>query len=629
MHKLLKEFLSYIVEERVVRPVGVPWQTSKGWSAKRAAGEKARTGFRSKAAAQAWLAGTGRVPGDGASVPKGGKKGKTVVGTEPTASGTEPTPPPAPPEGTDSTTTNLSKLADTLPGGKGTLDAVVGIIEKGSAGAGSKSSRAAEASVVLVLNNLLGSRQSSDSDIDQFLSANDAEIDSLIDQLSKLKGSKLKGDWKDAVKKQVITTFSETERKFGKIQNVVWDNQEGRDSLGIKKKNRRDRSDLYLRLEDGSIIGVSLKKDGNVFLANQGYGTTIDDISSLSTSPEAKKKLQDLKDLHKTAAREQTAKLFTYVMDNNTDISNKLSELTRDQIGPDVKSDTYDFLFDESGKISQEFIGLFNAAVEKFNAGEIKSPLNVFTRQQGFGEKRFKLLMKSLATISKSSPEIEKLFLERRAVDALVTRKLINTIQTDEDVRKSVTAYMLDVLDVPQTLSTNPFDGVSKIVTVYGDGTVDDKGNNIPMFVDAAKLRQALNISPDASSKDVFKQLQERFIIDAESDSKVGLVRLRMTNPNYPPPPKYFYPTIATMGVRERGLGTAPVFELHQHDSWTATLSNGSPNPADWKPTQRKKNARETIKFLTKQLKNPLLTKKEKSEIQADIDTYKKILGNN
>ena len=68
MNKLLKEFLSYIlVEKRVVRPVGVPWQTSKGWSAKRAAGEKARTGFRSKAAAQAWLDGTGRAPGDDTS----------------------------------------------------------------------------------------------------------------------------------------------------------------------------------------------------------------------------------------------------------------------------------------------------------------------------------------------------------------------------------------------------------------------------------------------------------------------------------------------------------------------------------------------------------------------------------
>ncbi len=63
MNKLLKEFLSYILtEERVKREVGAVWQTpSKKWSAKRA--DRTQGGFASREAAQAWLSGKGKEPG--------------------------------------------------------------------------------------------------------------------------------------------------------------------------------------------------------------------------------------------------------------------------------------------------------------------------------------------------------------------------------------------------------------------------------------------------------------------------------------------------------------------------------------------------------------------------------------
>lgn len=74
MNKLLKEFLSYIVtEERVKREVGAVWQTpSKKWSAKRA--DRTQGGFASREAAQAWLSGKGKAPGEEA--PSGEKPEK-------------------------------------------------------------------------------------------------------------------------------------------------------------------------------------------------------------------------------------------------------------------------------------------------------------------------------------------------------------------------------------------------------------------------------------------------------------------------------------------------------------------------------------------------------------------------
>lgn len=55
MNKLLKEFLSYILAE-TKRPVGRPYKTTAGWSAKKTDGERPRW-FRTRKAAQDWLDG--------------------------------------------------------------------------------------------------------------------------------------------------------------------------------------------------------------------------------------------------------------------------------------------------------------------------------------------------------------------------------------------------------------------------------------------------------------------------------------------------------------------------------------------------------------------------------------------
>lgn len=68
MKELLKEFLSNILMEsegRAKREPGSSWQSTKTkkWSAKRSDGET-RSGFGSKKSADAWIAGTGKAPGE-------------------------------------------------------------------------------------------------------------------------------------------------------------------------------------------------------------------------------------------------------------------------------------------------------------------------------------------------------------------------------------------------------------------------------------------------------------------------------------------------------------------------------------------------------------------------------------
>ena len=499
---------------------------------------------------------------------------------------------------------SLAGASKNLPGAKGILDAIVGVTEKGSAGAGTKESRAAEASVVLVINDLLEKRKLSAQEvsIDEFMSQNDESIDAVVRALVDLPNSAINDTWFNPIKRQVVGTMSEIEKRFGKISDVVWDNKEGRDEFGIVKEEGNDRSDLYVRLENGEVIGVSLKKDGNVFLANQGYAKIMGIISDFAKSDSAKQNIKSLQSLHESEADKALQDIVDYA---SKTLTNKLGTLKRTDI-KDVESKDYNKFFDATTNTI------------------LPDVIDSILRGNREGD-RVKLLTKSLAVIAKSDSTIESLMTNLRQVDNMVTHKLIDLMNTDPEMNETVKSYMLHVLDMPQMLSAKPFPGVSRVVTVYGAGNVDAEGNTTALFVDGSTLRDTFKFDEGLSQEEMAKQLSDKFIIDAEKDSRVGYIRLKIKNPEYPPPPLYFYPTIASLGVRARGLGSAGVFELYQQSAWTFTLANKNPNPATWTPAQRKAHAKDTLKFLNRQLSNENLTAEEKLEIQKDIDSYRKI----
>ena len=511
----------------------------------------------------------------------------------------------AEPKSSDSqVSTSLEGASKNLPGAKGILDAIVGVTEKGSAGAGTKESRAAEASVVLVINDLLEKRKLSAQEvsIDEFMSQNDESIDAVVRALVDLPNSAINDTWFNPIKRQVVGTMSEIEKRFGKISDVVWDNKEGRDEFGIVKEEGNDRSDLYVRLENGEVIGVSLKKDGNVFLANQGYAKIMGIISDFAKSDSAKQNIKSLQSLHESEADKALQDIVDYTRKNKTSVAERLQQLQRTDIKT-VES-KYDKYFDpKTNTILPEII-------ESMLSGDLA------------GDK-VKLLTRSLGVLAKSDSTIESLMTNLRQVDNMVTHKLIDLMNTDPEMNETVKSYMLHVLDMPQMLSAKPFPGVSRVVTVYGAGNVDAEGNTTALFVDGSTLRDTFKFDEGLSQEEMAKQLSDKFIIDAEKDSRVGYIRLKITNEE--PPPAYFYPTIASLGVRARGLGSAGVFELYQQSAWTFTLASKNPNPATWTPAQRKAHAKDTIKFLNRQLSNENLTAEEKLEIQKDIDFYRKI----
>ncbi len=501
-------------------------------------------------------------------------------------------------------TTNISQTISTLPGGKGVLDAISGIVDVGTAGAGTPESRAAEASVVLISNNLLQGRKRFKGDMDTYLRNNDDTINNMISQLMSLKGSKLTEDWQKSVKAQIIATLSQTEKKYGQIDALVWDNSEGRSSLGLpKSKDRNDRSDLYIRTKSGEIVGVSLKKSGKIFLANQGYSKIISTIETFTDNPTSKTKIQKLKKLHKQSADAAFVELSKFLQANKREVVTTLSKFNRNGV-KSLSSPKYDIYFSKNGAPTKEF-------------------LNKVLSGEKLASNEFKALLKSLDSVKKENPKIKKVMDSLRDVDIKATKEFLNAVESDKGVREATTRYLLDALDIPQMLSDSPTKGVDHAVTVYGEGNIDGDGNPIPMYINGETLKETFGISKNATSEQAAQELKTRFIIDAESDKRVGMIRLRITNKT--PPPNYYYPAIATLALRARGLGTAAAFELYQHESWTYTLASKSPNPEEWTPQQRKKHAESTIKFLELQLNNPTVSKEEKAQMKKDIEFYSKL----
>ena len=61
------------------------------------------------------------------------------------------------------------------------------------------------------------------------------------------------------------------------IEDIVWDTDQGRKAIGVNPKLKTS-ADMFVRTRDGKNIGISLKKDGKVFLNNGGWKTQVKDL---------------------------------------------------------------------------------------------------------------------------------------------------------------------------------------------------------------------------------------------------------------------------------------------------------------------------------------------------------------
>ena len=503
---------------------------------------------------------------------------------------------------------------------EGLMRAVEGVESQvaGEKGAGTKASTAGEAATTLGLERLRQLRtQQPDSSTNDFLKQNMPEVVNMLSELRGVKGSALSEDWAEAARKQVMAMFGTIEGKYKvKISEIAWDNATGRKALGLGSKPKSDRSDLYVKGSDGQIIGISLKKDGNIFLANQGLQTVLDSIAEKAPDQETAEKITGVSDTHKQTFEQELEKLLTLSKNDKTKLIPYLKNLNRNDI-EDVDSSKYDGFFDKSGSLSKETLDLLTTG--GIGRGMTKKGPKKYNPEER------KLFLKVMAALSETVPPVRKALENMRAADRKATHALLELVRTDEGVNATMTDYLIDSLDLVQLVTQGrPFGDdypVDKFFIAYGEANLQPDGQEFPMSVTRDTILSTLGLPNDITDEQLKEAVKEKFVVDADDGARVGFLRLRIKNDN--PPPNYFYPSISTLGIRARGLGAAPTMELAQHSGWTYTLLNKSPNPQDWPPHHRYAQAEDSMLFLMRQAKNPLLTKEQKAEIEKDIEFYK------
>lgn len=517
--------------------------------------------------------------------------------------------------------TVISSFGKTKLDIEGLMRAIEGVETQvaGEKGAGTKASTAGEAATTLGLERLRALRsEQSNLSTDVFLKKNMPEVVKLLSELRGVKNSALSEDWAEAARKQVLAIFSTVEEKYKvNMDEIAWDNAEGRKSLGLGPKPKSDRSDLYIKGSDGQIIGVSLKKDGNIFLANQGLRTVLDSIAEKAPDEESAQKIQNISEVHKDTFEEELNKLLALSKKQKSKIISALKNLNRGDI-EDVGQPKYNIFFDKNGSLTKDAMDLLTTGGT--GRGMTKKGPKKYNPEER------KLFLKAMAALSETVPPVRESLENMRAADKKATYSLLELVRTDAGVNETMTEYLIDSLDLVQLVTTGrPFGDdypVDKFFIAYGEANLQEDGQEFPMSVTRDTILSTLNLPKNISDEELKVSVREKFIVDADDGARVGFLRLRLKNEA--PPPRYFYPSISTLGIRARGLGTAPTMELAQHSGWTYTLLNKSPDPKTWPPHHRYAQAKDSLLFLGRQLKNPLLTKKQTDEILKDMEFYRK-----
>ncbi len=151
--------------------------------------------------------------------------------------------------------------------------------EKG-VGAGTNESRAGEAATHKALRMLKEGKSYE-------------EIEEYLMSIANQKDTYLNKSW---VKASLSATKS-IEQTFGldNIDEIVWDTPNGKKLINAEEHGTS--SDMFIKLKDGKRVGISLKKDGKVFIRNGGYKETMDNLyDDLKNYGVSEKEINEFKD---------------------------------------------------------------------------------------------------------------------------------------------------------------------------------------------------------------------------------------------------------------------------------------------------------------------------------------------
>lgn len=453
------------------------------------------------------------------------------------------------------------------------------------------------------------------------------------------KGKPLTNSWVSASLaccKSIIDTVG-----LDNIEEVVWDTPSGREL--INTEGHGTSSDMFVTTKSGERVGISLKKDGDVFLANKGYNIEFEKLkSSLERAGLSQK---DIKEFSKSCSAERfnselikTTNSVISSLNSNKNNKNEILEIL--DHSTDAKKE---LLRKRFGQKTWSGVEKYLKEIAPNKQGETVSmaDLDAFLKKVG-GSTGTGSAVKTFAKILKSMDN-KDYYNSMREEDTKATQRLLKSME-NENVAKGIKNNIIEGMHAESILGLDNNPHLDKFMTVYGiepDGAQMDENTLASLFPElggpkglmemSEQFRGARGINDkEAIKKQIMEAMRNKMeIVQNGPEATINVVHKDSSGKvsgKYP---------IFTTRVRCRGVGTAPVLEIHQTSFFSTALSKAESGEqlgvdmSKWPEKKRNNFYKKEIVRLKKELEEggDDMPDSEKEDINNQIKMYEKEMG--
>ena len=380
------------------------------------------------------------------------------------------------------------------------------------------------------------------------------EVYSLLRGVAEEKDTFLTNEWVDAA----VSSIKAIKNEVGieKIETVAWDTDEGRESIGVNTKLETS-SDMFVRTKDGKNIGVSLKDSGDVFLANGGWKEQSDNLLDELKS--------DMPEVEHGQLKEAMG-IDTFKENRSSSFRNVLNQLGTDGLEQMIKN-----IQDDSSKPIGDYIDKLS---------DVPSLINKIESENLSGDE-----MKAIAKMLKvSDKELEQTL---RGPEKQLVRDTFDILNSSVEAKRGMNKWILKNMHVFDSLGLNKnlkSGGVDEFITVFGtkpDGSTMKEDSIKDLFGSQVSDMLIENLKEIKNGNMESEELEDYMADRMELDHDTGRINFRHEN-------NLKYPLFYLAG-RTRGIGTAPVLEIHSTPMFERSLEAGTFNTDEWSPEQLKR----------------------------------------
>ena len=431
------------------------------------------------------------------------------------------------------------------------------------------------------------------------------------------------------------------------IQEIAWDTPAGRGLLGVDGHDTS--SDMFLRTKDGKTFGISLKKDGNVFVANKGLdkeqkkmeenlredGMKL--VEDGEINPETKKAYTK-KDVESSvkAFNEQTSletfntnlktntKKAVSKANNNPEAVKNLVKLLHVQTDQDrfALSKLMNQSEDEEGWASakKKYLDRIDQKGPPYSEKKIKEWLKKHAGEGGLKTKEDQKTFLKLAKLM----DDKSYYLEGKKTDANHTDAILEAADHDlnpataplvENALKNMVVRGLHAETILGTDENPVLDGFFVGYGIPPSGSTMNKDTITELFPDIKgppdlienRLKEEFEKAQPLKKKELRKKIADvmknNIKIHHPRGSSQGVISVLHKNKD----DSVSELPIMEMRTRSRPIGAAPVFEINQTAFLATSLETykGKPlgtNIETWPPEKKDKYNKGEIKRINKEL---------------------------